>query len=138
MIVTIKFIDFNLSQDADEESFSENRQLLQTFTLCIVKTNGPINESVPQAILRSLLPLGETLLTSVSGETGGFPEVMVVMHTLAACGSGSGHMTLFKSATTWLQYWYDLTLTRFNFVQCFKYALSWLTRFYLVFLCMFQ
>ncbi|KAL4218587.1 perineurial glial growth [Mactra antiquata] len=92
-----------MPKDADEESFTENRHLLQTFILYVVKTNRPINDVVPQAMLNALLPVGETLLSSINGEISGFPDVMLVMHTLAACGSGSGHVTLFKSATAWLQ-----------------------------------
>ena len=35
----------------------------------------------------------------------GFAELMVVMATLAGAGSGSGHQSLFKAATSWLELW---------------------------------
>jgi E3 ubiquitin-protein ligase UBR4 len=102
-----------LLQETDEEAFAENRQLLQTFTLYLVKANSPIDEAVPHAILQSLLPLAETLISTTTGETSGFSEIMVVMHTLAASGNGSGHLILFQAATSWLKLWYALTLYQY-------------------------
>ena len=91
-----------------EEGFQENRLLLQTFALHLVKPTCPVSEHVSRAILKSLLPLGWALLKSVTGETGGFPELMVVMHTLAGAGNGDGHSCLFHAANGWLHDWYVL------------------------------
>ncbi|XP_052222057.1 E3 ubiquitin-protein ligase UBR4-like isoform X2 [Dreissena polymorpha] len=87
----------------DEEQFSENRQLLQTFAHHLIRPGCPAGEDLPRTILTALLPLGEGLLTSLGTEASGFPEVMDVLHTLALVGKGAGHVTLFNAATVWLQ-----------------------------------
>jgi len=89
----------------EDEQFSENRQLLQTFTVHLVKPASPVVELVPQALLTAMLPLAESLLSSIGTESAGFQEVMTVMHTLALSGNGAGHLTLFQAATVWLQIW---------------------------------
>ncbi|KAH3792742.1 hypothetical protein DPMN_146241 [Dreissena polymorpha] len=93
-------------QGTDEEQFSENRQLLQTFAHHLIRPGCPAGEDLPRTILTALLPLGEGLLTSLGTEASGFPEVMDVLHTLALVGKGAGHVTLFNAATVWLQLWY--------------------------------
>ncbi|XP_052789588.1 E3 ubiquitin-protein ligase UBR4-like isoform X2 [Mya arenaria] len=86
-------------KDTDEEQFAENQKLLQNFSIYLIKSS----TRVRQAILNSLLPLAETLLTSVGAETGGFKELMDIMHMLALTDRGEGHLTLFQAATVWLQ-----------------------------------
>lgn len=63
-----------------------------------------VGEEVSQAILRTLIPMGAGLLTSI-GDSSGFAELMVVMHTLAGAGKGHGHQALFEAATGWLDIW---------------------------------
>ncbi|KAL3872340.1 hypothetical protein ACJMK2_040271 [Sinanodonta woodiana] len=96
----------SVPKDAEEEVVKENRQLLQTFTMHLVKEKSPVDETVCHAILSALIPLGENLLSN-SGESGGFPELMVVMDTLAGVGQGTSHTTLFRAATRWLQFCKD-------------------------------
>ena len=79
--------------------------MLKTFSLYLVKENGPVNESVSQAILSALIPLGDVLLPTPTSETNGFPELMVVMQILAGVGHGLGHTRLFAAATKWLTDW---------------------------------
>ena len=92
-------------QEQDEDSITESRQLLKTFTLYLVKENSPVEESVSQAILSALIPLGDMLLPTATGDTNGFPELMVVMQILAGVGQGSGHTRLLEAATRWLNKW---------------------------------
>ncbi|XP_069121893.1 E3 ubiquitin-protein ligase UBR4-like isoform X2 [Argopecten irradians] len=86
----------------DENTLRENRMLLRTVTMYLVKPNSLVSEKVPLSILSSLIPLGEMLLTGSDREMAGFPELMMVMHTLAGAGQGSGHSMLFQAATGWL------------------------------------
>ncbi|ELU10961.1 hypothetical protein CAPTEDRAFT_154354 [Capitella teleta] len=79
----------------------ENRLLLQSLTAYIVKENSHLGEEVASAILQALLPMGSQILSPLS-EGIGFPELMVVMATLAGAGSGMGHVSLFKAAISWL------------------------------------
>ena len=92
-------------QEQDEESITESRQLLKTFTLYLIKDSSPVSENVSQAILSALIPLGDMLLPTATGEINGFPELMVVMQILAGVGQGTGHTRLFEAATKWLAKW---------------------------------
>ena len=86
----------------DGGKMQENRLLLQSLTAYIVKENSHIGEEVATAILNALIPMGSEMLAPVS-EGIGFAELMVVMATLAGAGSGTGHLSLFRAATGWLQ-----------------------------------
>lgn len=66
-----------------------------------------VGSEVATAILEALIPMGSLILAPQSDAVG-FSELMVVMATLAGAGTGSGHATLFKSATGWLKLWYVL------------------------------
>jgi len=57
------------------------------------------------SILSALLPLGGVILLGSDSESQGFPELMMIMHTLAGAGQGSGHDMLFQAATGWLDQW---------------------------------
>ncbi|XP_039287887.1 protein purity of essence [Nilaparvata lugens] len=80
----------------------ENNQLLQFLTSYIVKDNSDnhAKEAVAITLLEALIPMGSQLLSVFEG--AGFPELMVVMATLADAGSGKGHLNLFTAATKWL------------------------------------
>ena len=57
-------------------------------------------------ILHALLPMGAPLLESGRpSDLSTFPDLMVVMQTLAGTGSGYGHVVLFQSAVQWLELW---------------------------------
>ncbi|XP_075228020.1 E3 ubiquitin-protein ligase-like protein poe isoform X3 [Lycorma delicatula] len=81
----------------------ENHQLLQYITSYIVKENSETHakEAVAVTLLEALIPLGSQLL--ISSEGAGFPELMLIMATLADAGSGRGHMYLFCACTEWLE-----------------------------------
>nr|KAG5693182.1 hypothetical protein BaRGS_014072 [Batillaria attramentaria] len=94
---------FKPPQDEDEDStVRQNRYLLQSLTLYIVKDTSNMGEEVAMAILNALIPMGGPLLTDGSGDLSGFPELMMVMHTLAVAGNGTGHLQLFQATTKWL------------------------------------
>ena len=57
------------------------------------------------AVLNALIPMGVPLLKAGGGDLSGFPELMMVMHTLAAAGNGTGHLHLFQATTAWLDLW---------------------------------
>lgn len=40
-----------------------------------------------------------------NGDGTGFPELMVVMATLASAGQGAGHLQLHSAAVDWLGRW---------------------------------
>ncbi|KAK7478490.1 hypothetical protein BaRGS_00030249, partial [Batillaria attramentaria] len=91
---------FKPPQDEDEDStVRQNRYLLQSLTLYIVKDTSNMGEEVAMAILNALIPMGGPLLTDGSGDLSGFPELMMVMHTLAVAGNGTGHLQLFQATT---------------------------------------
>lgn len=56
-------------------------------------------------VLNALIPMGVPMLKAGGGDLSGFPELMIVMHTLAAAGSGTGHLQLFQATTAWLDLW---------------------------------
>ncbi|KAL5019292.1 hypothetical protein ScPMuIL_005014 [Solemya velum] len=89
--------------DQEQETLNENHKLLLTFTKNIVKEKSPVGESMAQVMLSALLPMGENLLLAQENGTAGFPELMLVMHSLAGAGQGRSHFTLFQAATTWLE-----------------------------------
>ncbi|XP_050389975.2 E3 ubiquitin-protein ligase UBR4 [Patella vulgata] len=90
------------SEESDEESnVKENRQLLQTLSMYLVKDKRPASDTVADTILNALLPMCEPLLTK-SDKLNTFSDLMAVMHTLAGTGQGRGHLKLFKEATKWL------------------------------------
>ena len=60
---------------------------------------------VSKALLMALIPMGRKLLSGPQAGMSGFPELMMVMHTLAGAGNGAGHLDLFQAATSWLQIW---------------------------------
>lgn len=64
-----------------------------------------VSSKVSKALLMALIPMGRKLLSGPQAGMSGFPELMMVMHTLAGAGNGAGHLDLFQAATSWLQTW---------------------------------
>jgi E3 ubiquitin-protein ligase UBR4 len=64
-----------------------------------------VSFKVSQTLLMALIPMGRKLLSGPQTAMAGFPELMVVMHSLAGAGNGAGHLDLFQAATDWLQLW---------------------------------
>ena len=87
-----------LNQSANQE----NRNLLQSFTSYIVKDSSPIDEEVASTFLNALIPMASKMLSN-SHEMTGFPDIMVIMATLANASSGTGHIDLVKVTITWLE-----------------------------------
>lgn len=82
----------------------ENNYLLQVLVQHMVKDKSPIGEDGVMVILMALLPMGTPLLESGrSSDLLTFPDLMVVMQTLASAGSGYGHVVLFQSTIQWLE-----------------------------------
>lgn len=90
----------------DSEQFEvvqENRQLLQLLTTHIVRDNSQVGEGVCTVLLNTLIPMATDMLTN--GDGTGFPELMVIMATLASAGQGAGHLQLHRAAIDWLTRW---------------------------------
>ncbi|MEE6482208.1 hypothetical protein FKM82_013184 [Ascaphus truei] len=88
-------------KDSDQsEIVQENRQLLQLLTAYIVRENSQVGEGVCTVLLSTLIPMATELLAN--GDGTGFPELVVVMATLASAGQGAGHLQLHRAAMDWL------------------------------------
>jgi len=81
----------------------ENRQLLQLLTTHIVRDNSQVGEGVCTVLLGTLIPMATEMLAT--GDGTGFPELMVIMATLAGAGQGAGHLQLHRAAIDWLTRW---------------------------------
>ncbi|XP_047102506.1 protein purity of essence [Schistocerca piceifrons] len=79
----------------------ENYTLLQSLCAYFVKEDSGISEEVAITLLKALIKVTSTFLTSpYDGQ--GFADLMVTMRTLAESGTGNGFILLFKAATDWL------------------------------------
>ncbi|TRY87095.1 hypothetical protein DNTS_009169 [Danionella cerebrum] len=88
-------------KDSDQlDTVQENRQLLQLLTSYIVRDNSQVGEGVCTVLLSTLVPMATEMLSS--GDGAGFPELMVIMATLASAGQGAGHLQLHRAAIDWL------------------------------------
>ncbi|ETE59531.1 E3 ubiquitin-protein ligase UBR4 [Ophiophagus hannah] len=96
------------------EMVQENRQLLQLLTTYIVRENrcgvlppfphsSQVGEGACTVLLSTLIPMATEMLAN--GDGTGFPELMVVMATLAGAGQGAGHLQLHSAALDWLGRW---------------------------------
>lgn len=80
----------------------ESRQLLQSLATFIVKDSSPVDEDVAYAFLSALIPMQHQILSSAT-EAIGFPDLMVIMTTLAGTGGATGHLELIKALGSWLE-----------------------------------
>lgn len=80
----------------------ENRLLLQNLTSYLVKESSAVDEDVAGVFLNALIPIASQMLSS-SPEVMGFPDLMVIMASLAGSGTGSGHIILVKEVFGWLE-----------------------------------
>ncbi|XP_065141997.1 E3 ubiquitin-protein ligase UBR4 isoform X2 [Paramisgurnus dabryanus] len=88
-------------KDSDQlDTVQENRQLLQLLTSYIVRDNSQVGEGVCTVLLSTLVPMATEMLAS--GDGAGFPELMIIMGTLASAGQGAGHLQLHRAAIDWL------------------------------------
>lgn len=62
-----------------------------------------VGEGVCTVLLSTLIPMATEMLAN--GDGTGFPELMVVMATLASAGQGAGHLQLHGAAVDWLGRW---------------------------------
>lgn len=93
-----------LPKDSDQlDTVQENRQLLQLLTTYIVRETSQVGEGVCTVLLSTLIPMATEMLAN--GDGAGFPELMVIMATLASAGQGAGHLQLHRAATDWLTRW---------------------------------
>ncbi|KAJ7306602.1 hypothetical protein JRQ81_009992 [Phrynocephalus forsythii] len=91
----------SLPKETDQlEVVQENRQLLQLLTTYIVRENSQVGEGACTVLLNTLIPMATEMLAN--GDGAGFPELMVVMATLASAGQGAGHLQLHSAAINWL------------------------------------
>nr|XP_023697265.1 E3 ubiquitin-protein ligase UBR4 [Paramormyrops kingsleyae] len=89
------------ARDSDQpEAVQENRQLLQLLTAYIVRDGSQVGEGVCTVLLSTLIPMATEMLAT--GDGAGFPELMVIMSTLAGAGQGAGHLQLHRAAIDWL------------------------------------
>ncbi|KAG2458904.1 UBR4 ligase, partial [Polypterus senegalus] len=88
-------------KDSDQlETVQENRQLLQLLTTYIIRENSQVGEGVCTVLLNTLIPMAMEMLSN--GDGAGFPELIIVMATLAGGGQGAGHLQLHRAACDWL------------------------------------
>ena len=84
---------FQGGDGVDEDTLQENRLLLQSLTTSIVGPGSGVPESVPLSILSLLTSLASELLSPLpSLPTVGFPDLVMVMGSLAMAGGGRGHL----------------------------------------------
>lgn len=62
-------------------------------------------QEVAHGLLRSLVPLGSTMVGQGSEGLASMTHLLAVMSSLASAGSGAGHVTLFRAATQWVTQW---------------------------------
>lgn len=62
-----------------------------------------VGEGACTVLLSTLIPMATEMLAN--GDGTGFPELMVVMATLAGAGQGAGHLQLHSAALDWLGRW---------------------------------
>uniref|UniRef100_A0A2C9K8S7 UBR-type domain-containing protein n=1 Tax=Biomphalaria glabrata TaxID=6526 RepID=A0A2C9K8S7_BIOGL len=91
-------------EKATDQVVKENCGLFQTLIQHIVKEKSPIGEDGVITILQSILPMGTTMLESGKpNDLLAFPDLMLIMQTLASAGTGNGHVHLFQSTIHWLE-----------------------------------
>lgn len=66
-------------------------------------SSSQVGEGVCAVLLGTLIPMATEMLAN--GDGTGFPELMVVMATLASAGQGAGHLQLHNAAVDWLSRW---------------------------------
>ncbi|KAJ8300173.1 hypothetical protein KUTeg_021692 [Tegillarca granosa] len=97
LLECLKFIENHLEKVPEKKAF----QKFYSEEGGKLKLN-PVSEKVSLAILQALIPMGERLLSTHNKDKSGFPELMMVMHTLAGAGQGTGHCIEFQAAIGWL------------------------------------
>jgi hypothetical protein len=71
--------------------------------VCSFFSTSQVGEGVCAVLLGTLTPMATEMLAN--GDGTGFPELMVVMATLASAGQGAGHLQLHNAAVDWLGRW---------------------------------
>lgn len=71
--------------------------------ICYFFSTSQVGEGVCAVLLGTLIPMATEMLAN--GDGTGFPELMVVMATLASAGQGAGHLQLHNAAVDWLSRW---------------------------------
>lgn len=79
------------------------RFLLITHKFALFFFTSQVGEGVCAVLLGTLIPMATEMLAN--GDGTGFPELMVVMATLASAGQGAGHLQLHNAAVDWLSRW---------------------------------
>ena len=64
-----------------------------------------IMQEVAHGLLRSLVPLGSSMVCGGSEGLASMTHLLSIMSSLASAGSGTGHVTLFRAATLWVTQW---------------------------------
>lgn len=123
-------------KDSDQlDTVQENRQLLQLLTSYIVRDNSQVGEGVCTVLLSTLIPMATEMLAS--GDGAGFPELMVIMATLASAGQGAGHLQLHRAAIDWLSRWWVIKRKGWRLSLLYKeflYQLYFFSLFFLAFI----
>ncbi len=91
-------------KDSDQlDTVQENRQLLQLLTSYIVRDNSQWARASALCFWALSYPWQRRCWPAGMG--AGFPELMVIMATLASAGQGAGHLQLHRAAIDWLTRW---------------------------------
>ncbi|KAK8723161.1 hypothetical protein OTU49_011870, partial [Cherax quadricarinatus] len=86
----------------DAEAAPNSWQLLRTLTAYIITQDTQNAEEVAHGLLKSLVPLGSSLVIDGNEGLASMTHLLSVMSSLASAGSGAGHVTLFRAATQWV------------------------------------
>lgn len=89
---------YNMRTDFSEE------YCFSTFLLIMNSLSFSFQE-IAHALLRSLVPLGSSLVSGGSEGLSSMTHLLSVMSSLASAGAGTGHVTLFRAAIQWVTQW---------------------------------
>lgn len=77
--------------------------MLRGVSYLLFPRSSQVGEGACTVLLSTLIPMATEMLAN--GDGTGFPELMVVMATLAGAGQGAGHLQLHSAALDWLGRW---------------------------------
>lgn len=87
-----------------QKCFFSEEDCIRTFLLIMSSLCFSFQE-IAHALLRSLVPLGSSLVSGGCEGLSSMTHLLSVMSSLASAGAGTGHVTLFRAAIQWVIQW---------------------------------